>query len=164
MLVAVAQLTISHHASAFCQSREQNFPRPIVGEQQKFQGQKFATKSCKKTLTFLATFLSHQNRCNYIDIILVKNRPTFDLILVWAQFFFYCSRNFGGRHDILTRAATITSQIGASRVASIHTRRSAPVHAQDGTCAVRCPVVTAHMGSGYGEKSYGTSTSLRKLN
>ena len=34
-----------------------------------------------------------------------------------------------GEDTILTRAATITTQIGASRVASIHTRRSAPVHA-----------------------------------
>ena len=34
-----------------------------------------------------------------------------------------------GEDTILARAATITAQIGASRVASIHTRRSAPVHA-----------------------------------
>ena len=39
---------------------------------------------------------------------------------------FYCSRNFG-EDTILTRAATITTRIGASRVASTHTRRSAPV-------------------------------------
>ena len=38
-------------------------PHSLVGEQEKFQRQKLPTKSCKKTLTFLATFRSHNNRC-----------------------------------------------------------------------------------------------------
>ena len=77
--------------------------------------------------------------------------------------FFFSAHATLGEDTISTRAATITTQIGTSRVASIHTRPSAPVHAHacDGTCAVRCPVVTAHMHSGCGEQSYGTNKSAQ---
>ena len=43
--------------------------------------------------------------------------------------FFLTAHATLGEDTILTRAATITTQVGTSRVASIHTRRSAPVHA-----------------------------------
>ena len=45
-----------------------------------------------------------------------------------GPFFFLTAHATLGEDTILTRAATITTQVGASRVASIHTRRSAPVH------------------------------------
>ena len=69
-----------------------------------------------------------------------------------------------GEDTILTRAATITAQIGASRVASIHTRGSAPVHTHV-MVRVRCqmPRCDCTYVQGCGEKSYGTNTSFRKL-
>ena len=52
----------------------------------------------------------------------------FDLILVYA-FFFVAASASSWEETVLTREATITTRIGASRVASTHTRRSAPVPA-----------------------------------
>ena len=52
----------------------------------------------------------------------------FDLILVWAFFFFYCLRNFVGREGFDPSSDNHYTK-GPSRVASIPTWRSAPVPA-----------------------------------
>ena len=52
----------NQHASAFHQSRAQNFHRPIASVHKKCYWPKFPTKRCHKTFTFFATFCSHKKR------------------------------------------------------------------------------------------------------
>ena len=57
LLLAVARQKINYQASAFYQSREKLFPRPIVSEQQQFHRQDFPTKSCNNNFNFSRNFM-----------------------------------------------------------------------------------------------------------